>query len=136
MNAVTKEEMEELFGSDHEDSEDSSNGDPEYENHFGHSPPARLTCEKLTGIPGLRLLRQGLPHSIQTSLLNTIIRANYFHNATTNQAMHFGDLPAPFAEIGTWAKDNTDLLDDIDRSPLFDQAILNLYRPGKDLMNT
>ncbi|CAO3676297.1 unnamed protein product [Umbelopsis vinacea] len=101
--------------------------------HDSFNPAIKLTSEKFDRIPGLRLLRQGLSHRIQTRLLDTIIEANYFNNATTNQAMHFGDLPKAFEDIGTWARENTDLLVDINRDRLFDQAILNLYRPGEGI---
>jgi hypothetical protein len=131
MSELSREQVEELFGSDDQDSDDSIGDHNVSIMHDSFTPAIKLTSEKFDRIPGLRLLRQGLSHRIQTRLLDTIIEANYFNNATTNQAMHFGDLPKAFEDIGTWAREDTDLLVDIDRDRLFDQAILNLYRPGK-----
>jgi hypothetical protein len=137
MNELTTDQLQELFGSDESDIDDSFNDsqthvDPSLDSIPNCYPALTRTSRKFDRIPGLRILRQGLSHSVQTTLLDTVIAANYFNNAATNQAMHFGNLPQQFQDIGNWAKRNTDLLEGIDRDPLFDQAILNLYRPGKD----
>jgi hypothetical protein len=126
MSELTSEQLEELFGSDVE-----SISEEDSELLLEQLPTIRLISDKFEAVPGLRLLRQGLPHAVQKTLLDSIIAANYFQNERTNQAMHFGDLPGPFEKVGSWAKSCTDLLNDIDRQPLFDQAIINLYRPGK-----
>lgn len=141
MHELNTDQLQELFGSDDSDFDDSFPDDQTgLDTSLGSvrngSPPLGLTSEKFSGIPGLRLLRQGLSHSVQTKLLDTIISAKYFNSAANNQAMHFGDLPQQFHEVGQWAKRDTDLLEGIDRDPLFDQAILNLYRPGIQLQLT
>jgi len=139
MHELNTDQLQELFGSDDSDFDDSFADDQTgLDSSLGSvrngSPPLGLTSEKFGLIPGLRLLRQGLSHSVQTKLLDTIISAKYFNGAANNQAMHFGDLPQQFQDIGHWAKRDTDLLEGIDRDPIFDQAILNLYRPGIDLL--
>jgi hypothetical protein len=138
MHELNSDHLQELFGSDDSDFDDSFPDDQtpldsSLRSIHNGSPPLVLTSEKFDRIPGLRLLRQGLSHSVQTKLLDTIISAEYFNGAANNQAMHFGDLPQQFQDIGQWAKRDTDLLESIDRDPIFDQAILNLYRPGMDL---
>lgn len=125
MSELTSEQLEELFGSD-VDSISEDGNEPQLD-----LPIVQVVSEKFKAVPGLRLVRQGLSHTVQSTLLDFIIAAKYFQNETTNQAMHFGDLPDSFAKVGTWAKSCTDLLNDIDRQPLFDQAIINLYRSGK-----
>lgn len=124
MSELTSEQLEELFGSDVESINEEGSEPPL------DLPTGQVISEKFKAVPGLRLLRQGLSHAVQSTLLDFIIAANYFQNEKTNQAMHFGDLPESFAKVGSWAKSCTDLLNDIDRQPLFDQAIINLYRPG------
>ncbi|KAJ2955052.1 hypothetical protein NQZ79_g8883 [Umbelopsis isabellina] len=127
MSELTSEQLEELFGSDVESINEEGSEPPL------DLPTGQVISEKFKAVPGLRLLRQGLSHAVQSTLLDFIIAANYFQNEKTNQAMHFGDLPESFAKVGSWAKSCTDLLNDIDRQPLFDQAIINLYRPGEGI---
>ncbi|KAG2173981.1 hypothetical protein INT44_000095 [Umbelopsis vinacea] len=133
MHELNTDQLQELFGSDDSDFDDSFPEDQtRLDASLGSGSPAQ-TSEKFDRIPGLRLLRHGLSHSVQTQLLDTIISAEYFNGTANNQAMHFGDLPQQFQDIGQWAKRDTDLLENIDRDPLFDQAILNLYRPGEGI---
>lgn len=86
-------------------------------------------------IPGLKLIRQALDHEQQMTLVHEIIKAGYFAGADNiNQAMCFGKLPSHIGWIESFVKTrypNIFPQDIIQREPLFDQAILNLYQKGK-----
>ncbi|MBM6384127.1 MAG: hypothetical protein JSY10_09040 [Paenibacillus sp.] len=103
-------DWKELFGSDSEEEEN----------------------EERTEIPGLTLVRQALDHTQQMAMTNAIIEKKYFFGEV-NQAMCFGELPSYLSWLSQWVIDecpdmfNTDILN---REPLFDQAILNLYKKG------
>ncbi|GAA5803543.1 hypothetical protein EDC94DRAFT_660200 [Helicostylum pulchrum] len=103
-------DWKELFGSDSEDEEE-------------------------TEIPGLTLVRQALDHAQQMAMTNAIIEQKYFFD-NVNQAMCFGELPSYLSWLSQWVLDecphmfNTDILN---REPLFDQAILNLYKKGEGI---
>lgn len=112
----------ELFGSDEEEQEE------------------RLPIKTFGAIPGLKLIQQGLTHQQQMELTNALISHNYFSGPNVNQAMLFGELPDYLQWIETWVIekypelfDNDDVI--LHRSPLFDQAILNMYKKGIQNMN-
>ncbi|KAI8095425.1 hypothetical protein BDF21DRAFT_393743 [Thamnidium elegans] len=106
-------DWKELFGSDSEEEEN----------------------EERTEIPGLTLVRQALDHTQQMAMTNAIIEKKYFFGEV-NQAMCFGELPSYLSWLSQWVIDecpdmfNTDILN---REPLFDQAILNLYKKGEGI---
>lgn len=103
-------DWKELFGSDSEEEEE----------------------EEENVIPGLTLVRQALDHAQQMVMTNAIIEKKYFFDQV-NQAMCFGELPSYLSCLSQWVIDecpsmfNADILN---REPLFDQAILNLYKKG------
>lgn len=84
-------------------------------------------------IPGLKLIKQGLSHNEQMTLTNQLINNNYFTGDSVNQAMCFGQLPAYISWLSSWATEKYPEVfpvDILNREPLFDQAILNLYKKG------
>jgi hypothetical protein len=108
----------ELFGSDEEEEEEEE----------------RQPITTFESIPGLRLVQQGLNHEQQMDLTNALINHNYFSGPDANQAMIFGKLPDYIGWIESWVTVKyPELFDDciLNRSPLFDQAILNMYKKGK-----
>jgi len=112
-------DWEDLFGSDDEEVE---------EEHQNHKPITTFDV-----IPGLKLIKQALSHQEQMSLTHALIDRNYF-TGNANQAMVFGELPDFIKWIEPWVAENyPDLFgqDIMSRQPLFDQAILNMYKKGK-----
>jgi hypothetical protein len=106
----------ELFGSDEEEEQEE-----------------RQPIMTFEAIPGLKLVQQGLTHQQQMDLTHALIRHDYFSGPDANQAMIFGQLPDYIQWIESWVTDRyPELFDDciLNRSPLFDQAILNMYRKG------
>lgn len=110
--------------------------------------------EQVKEIKGLWLCRDFLPTDKQSSLLASFQKEGLFAEASHNQAMRFGDLPAwatelsrfihkavAFCEIVAISRDlesyypnskevcpmPTNLLW---REPFFDQLIVNVYQPG------
>ncbi|GAN00721.1 oxidoreductase, 2OG-Fe(II) oxygenase family protein [Mucor ambiguus] len=86
-------------------------------------------------IPGLKLIKQALSHQEQMSLTHALIDRNYF-TGNANQAMLFGELPNFIKWIEPWIVENyPDLFgqDILNRQPLFDQAILNMYKKGEGI---
>lgn len=121
----------------------------ESESIFGENP----NWERITEIKGLRLCRNFLSLRQQSSLLSEIEKEGWFTEASHNQAMRFGDLPAWATEISSSIKELIQFSDclsepmdtaDCDkdkeaclfppdllwREPLFDQLIVNVYQPG------
>ncbi|CEG76286.1 hypothetical protein RMATCC62417_11203 [Rhizopus microsporus] len=90
-------------------------------------------------IPGLKLIRQALDHEQQMTLVHEIINAGYFAGADhINQAMCFGTLPSHIGWIASFVKKRYPRLFPqhiIQREPLFDQAILNLYQKGEGIVS-
>ncbi|KAI8098383.1 uncharacterized protein B0P05DRAFT_582718 [Gilbertella persicaria] len=87
-------------------------------------------------IPGLKLIRQGLDHEQQMALVHALADRNYFSGPDNNQAMIFGKLPSFIDWICPWIIQNyPDLFhaDILNREPLFDQAILNMYKKGEGI---
>lgn len=114
-------DWEDLFGSD-------DDSDKEVEERE-HAKPI-ITFE---AIPGLKLIKQALSHQEQMSLTHALIDRNFF-TGNANQAMLFGELPDFIKWVEPWISDNyPDLFgqDIMHRQPLFDQAILNMYKKGK-----
>lgn len=84
-------------------------------------------------IPGLKLIQQGLTHEEQMELTHALIDNGHFSGENVNQSMCFGELPSYISWISTWVKEKYPTLFDSDvlsRDPIFDQAILNLYKKG------
>ncbi|KAI9477787.1 MAG: hypothetical protein EXX96DRAFT_568201 [Benjaminiella poitrasii] len=91
-------------------------------------------------IPGLKLIRQGLSHEQQMNLIESLIQHGYFDSSkdNNNQAMIFGDLPDYIHWLEPWIIQHyPDLFDSdiLNRKPLFDQAILNMYRKGEGILS-
>ncbi|KAG2207491.1 hypothetical protein INT47_004239 [Mucor saturninus] len=83
-------------------------------------------------IPGLCLIRKALEHEAQMSMTHEIIQRGYF-TGDNNQAMCFGELPAYLSQISNLVLHTYPSLFDtqvLNREPLFDQAILNLFEDG------
>lgn len=113
-----KIDWQDLFGSDDEEIE---------QEHEATKPIITFDA-----IPGLKLIKQALSHQEQMALTHALIDRNYF-TGNANQAMLFGELPDFIQWIEPWIVENyPDLFDQdiLNRQPLFDQAILNMYKKG------
>ncbi|KAL9538144.1 hypothetical protein MBANPS3_011163 [Mucor bainieri] len=116
-------DWEDLFGSD-------DDNDEEVETHENIKPIITFDA-----IPGLKLIKQALSHQEQMTLTHALIDRNYF-TGNANQAMLFGELPSFIKWIEPWIVENyPDLFgqDIMNRQPLFDQAILNMYKKGEGI---
>lgn len=84
-------------------------------------------------IPGLVLMKEALSHDQQMQLLNGIIHSDFFQGS--DQVMQFGHLPSFMDWIIPWTQSHPDLFppDIMSRTPLFNQTIINLYRPGQGI---
>lgn len=83
-------------------------------------------------IPGLCLIREALDHEAQMIMTHEIIQRGYF-TGDNNQAMCFGELPDYLSHVSNLVLHTYPSLFDaqiLNREPLFDQAILNLYKKG------
>ncbi|KAM1449629.1 hypothetical protein ACFX1R_009295 [Malus domestica] len=149
MDAASKEILRQVFG-DSSDSEDLEPGDG------SDSDPTHF-WEPIKQIKGLWLCRDFLSPQHQSSLLSTIQNEGWFTQASHNQAMRFGDLPAWADELSRsihkvalasdyvfdpivlgsndGVKENASPFpsDLLCREPLFDQLILNSYQPGEGI---
>ncbi|KAK3041498.1 hypothetical protein RJ639_000475 [Escallonia herrerae] len=118
---------------------------------FGTNP----TWQQITGINGLGLCRDFLSPQQQSLLLSHIQKEGWFTEASHNQAMRFGDLPAWATELcnsirevvqfsdfvsETWDKSFNKVKeacifpsDLLWREPLFNQLIVNIYQPGEGI---
>ncbi|KAI8637704.1 hypothetical protein BD408DRAFT_424061 [Parasitella parasitica] len=86
-------------------------------------------------IPGLKLIKQALSHEEQMSLIHALIDHNHF-GGNANQTMIFGKLPEYIDWIQPWIIKRYPGIyaqDILNRMPLFDQAILNLYTKGEGI---
>ncbi|KAJ1914408.1 hypothetical protein IWQ60_008825 [Tieghemiomyces parasiticus] len=152
----------ELFGSDPED-EDSTIGDPPLHPIFawglrpvGPAPafPAACLTRLLAGgprctfsddasdtvrlrpLPGLLVVKGMLCPCLQAALLDACVGLGYFATTENNQVMHFGPLPTPLRWLEDIYRALLPTLADppwLGRTPLFDQLIGNLYRPGQGI---
>ncbi|KAI9499418.1 hypothetical protein BDB00DRAFT_233402 [Zychaea mexicana] len=107
--------------------------DVDWEELFG--PAVEITVETCPAIPGLKLAREAITHEEQMTLLQAITDHRYFHD-DVDQGMCFGTLPAHFAWLEPWVKTMCSELfpeNIVSRTPLFDQAIINLYQKGKGI---
>ncbi|KAI8365104.1 hypothetical protein BD560DRAFT_402119 [Blakeslea trispora] len=89
-------------------------------------------------IPGLKLIRGGLEHEEQMALVNALIENNYFSGPNNNQVMLFGKLPNFLSWISPWLTEHYPTVfpnDILQRQPLFDQAILNMYKKGEGIVS-
>ncbi|KAI9261470.1 hypothetical protein BDA99DRAFT_560345 [Phascolomyces articulosus] len=114
-------DWDELFGSDNDEEEEKND--------------IKINIESWSCIPGLLLARAAISHQDQMTLLQAIADHRYFHD-NADQAMCFGALPAHFSWLETWVKTKYPELfpqDIVNRTPLFDQAIINLYHKGKGI---
>ncbi|XAR61323.1 tRNA (carboxymethyluridine(34)-5-O)-methyltransferase [Bertholletia excelsa] len=112
--------------------------------------------ERVNEINGLWVCRDFLSPEQQSSLLSAIENEGWFTEASHNQAMRFGDLPAWATELADLIRevvhysdymseftDATASSDDKNvclfpsnllwREPLFDQLIANVYQPGEGI---
>lgn len=108
-------DFEDLFG--------TLDDDDDNEQHLGNA----------NSIPGLKLAKNALTHEQQMQLVYAIAEADYFQGGKLDQAMCFGDL-GPFGWVESWIRDEyPNLMPShiLERSRLFDQAIINLYHKGK-----
>lgn len=112
-------DWKDLFGSD----DDSDDSDIEHIVEFA-------------AIPGLKLIRKGLTHEEQMTLTHALIDNGHFSGEHVNQAMCFGKLPGHISWLSSWVKEKYPRLfptDILKREPIFDQAILNLYKKGEGI---
>ncbi|RUS35043.1 hypothetical protein BC938DRAFT_476459 [Jimgerdemannia flammicorona] len=95
-------------------------------------------------IPGLVLLRSALTHAQQSAIVRAVIDGGYFATPEQNQTMHFGKLPPHVDWLGGWTVEVQRKLKEegreglfpraiVERTPLFDQAIVNLYTRGEGI---
>ncbi|KAG6512580.1 alkylated DNA repair protein alkB homolog 8 isoform X3 [Zingiber officinale] len=117
-----------------------------------------LKWEMVDGVKGLWLCRDFLSAAQQSSLLSAIQHEGWFDDGCHNQAMRFGDLPGWatklsrlvceavwFSEVSPAADTESIVgdqygedcwplpLDLLQREPLFDQLIANVYYPGEGI---
>nr|XP_016460672.1 PREDICTED: uncharacterized protein LOC107784116 isoform X2 [Nicotiana tabacum] len=110
--------------------------------------------EKISEIDGLWLCKDFLSPDQQSKLLSSIQKEEWFAQSSSNQAMRFGDLPEWAVELSSSIHeailfdncvaelDNCEKgkeacifpQDLLWRKPLFDQLIVNMYRPAKMLL--
>ncbi|KAI7862499.1 hypothetical protein BDF14DRAFT_1999092 [Spinellus fusiger] len=93
--------------------------------------------ETLTTIPGLCLVKQALGHKEQMEMVQAILDSDVFSTTQgRNQAMVFGQLPHHLEQLSQWVKQHLPHLLPphlMHRTPLFDQAIMNLYCKGEGI---
>lgn len=145
--------LKDVFG----DSSDDEQQQHKSENlvHEHQAPPViclNSSWERVREINGLSFCRDFLSSEGQSSLLSAIEREGWFTEASRNQAMRFGDLPAWAIKICNairevvLSEDFSELMDTASyaedevpsilppsilwREPLFDQLIVNIYQPG------
>lgn len=129
-------DWKELFGSDDDGESDSELTEKQkllIENENNIVQPT-ITFDK---IPGLKLVQQALNHEQQMYLVNALIDHEYFTDER-NQIMLFGELPLEIKWLIPWVKKNYSNLfepDVFEREPLFDQAILNMYKKGDGILS-
>ncbi|KAI8371211.1 hypothetical protein EDC96DRAFT_501821 [Choanephora cucurbitarum] len=117
---MTEYDWVDLFGSDEESESESDNV---------------ITFDF---IPGLKLIRKGLKHDEQMALVNALIENDYFSGPDSNQVMLFGSLPDHLSWISPWLLEHYPTLFPThisQRQPLFDQAILNMYKKGEGILS-
>jgi hypothetical protein len=109
---MTTVDWKELFGSDDEDD----------------------NVITFNSIPGLTLIKKGITHKEQMTLTHALIKNhNFSKENNVNQSMCFGQLPEYLQRLSDWVTDKYPEIfteDILNREPLFDQAILNLYEKG------
>ncbi|KAI7902552.1 uncharacterized protein BX663DRAFT_509639 [Cokeromyces recurvatus] len=69
-------------------------------------------------------------------LIEALIQHGYFASKDSNQGMIFGELPEYIRWLEPWVLQNYPGLFDSDilnRKPIFDQAILNMYKKGEGI---
>ncbi|RGB35574.1 hypothetical protein C1646_699215 [Rhizophagus diaphanus] len=136
--------IEELFGfSDSNESTEENNSSDELEvfdhkvspSSFNGNEPIDISSITFPSISGLILYENLLTHEQQNELINGIIEANYFDNPESNQAMCFGTLPSFLLNAVEIISHTPGLFPDEiqNRKPLFDQSIINLYKPGEGI---
>ncbi|XP_019053584.1 PREDICTED: alkylated DNA repair protein alkB homolog 8 isoform X2 [Nelumbo nucifera] len=153
-----KQILEEVFGesSDKEGEGEQQSGDSFDEEQSVNQSEKNPIWERIEEISGLWLYRDFLSLERQSSLLSAIEKEGWFTEASHNQAMRFGDLPAWAIELSesirkaVWFCDISECGDsstcDQDkeevcplpsdllwREPLFDQLIVNVYQPGEGI---
>ncbi|CAB4419817.1 unnamed protein product [Rhizophagus irregularis] len=138
--------IEELFGfsdsNEYESTEENNSSDElEVFDHkvspssFNGNEPIDISSITFPSISGLILYENLLTHEQQNELINGIIEANYFDNSESNQAMCFGTLPSFLLNVVEIISHTPGLFPDgiQNRKPLFDQSIINLYKPGEGI---
>lgn len=131
-------DWKELFGSDDDDSDNEGSKGSDNEGSEGSDIACSDDDQHITtfdDIPGLFLIRQALDHQEQMTMTHEIINREYF-SGENNQAMCFGELPSYISWINNLVIDKYPSIFNqqvLNREPLFDQAILNLYRKGLEL---
>ncbi|CAG8793956.1 29804_t:CDS:2 [Gigaspora margarita] len=135
---------EELFGP----GDFSDSGELEVDNIMNeaesHENDAQLTPDPLISsnselqktvfpsIPGLFLYKNLLTQEQQNKLVDAIINEGYFERPESNQAMCFGTLPPFIMRVVDIIENISSIFPDEikNRKPLFDQSIINVYKPG------
>ncbi|KAF9947094.1 hypothetical protein BGZ72_010883 [Mortierella alpina] len=134
---VQEEEADHIFDSIMECTEDATIADDRALKDRGELYPAAPQHIPHPNIPGLCLHTNALSHEDQSRLMAQITEKNVFKGGQQNQAMCYGqhDL-AWIAWLEERLKQNGVFSEPFCRSdwtsraPLFDQSIMNLYRPG------
>ncbi|KAI9276345.1 hypothetical protein BY458DRAFT_505572 [Sporodiniella umbellata] len=98
-----------------------------------------LEVASIPKIPGLKHVKKALTHEQQMIMINDIIKGGYFSSSENiNQAMCFGKLPSFVEPIRSVCNELCSSLfsqEILDRHPIFDQAILNLYQKGEGIVS-
>ncbi|CAI9104917.1 OLC1v1003707C2 [Oldenlandia corymbosa var. corymbosa] len=148
---VVKALLRDAFG---ESSSSSSAEDDEDVKNPGGGAALIPNWEKIREIDGLWICKDFLSPDQQSSLLSSINKEGWLNDASSNQAMRFGDLPRWAVELSDSIREavffshgltesagvaNCDPSEEgspfpsdlLWREPLFDQLIMNTYEPGE-----
>ncbi|XP_012568650.1 uncharacterized protein P8A3.02c [Cicer arietinum] len=136
--------LEQVFGpsSDEDDgSGDRSDSDSDYDNFYNLDKTYNCEWECISEVKGLWMLRNFLSISQQSRLLSSIESEKWFTEPSINQAMRFGFKNLPYWAISlsfsirhcsSFSKYQLppNLMQ---REPIFDQMITNVYQPGEGI---
>ncbi|KAF9572693.1 hypothetical protein EC968_009594 [Mortierella alpina] len=130
-------EADPIFDSIMACTEDNTIADEGSQTPHGRLPVATPQHSPHPSIPGLCLHTNVLSHDDQSRLMNQITEINIFKGGQQNQAMRYGQrdlawiswLEERLKQNGVFSEPFC-RSDWTSRAPLFDQSIMNLYRPG------
>ncbi|XP_051118700.1 uncharacterized protein LOC127242958 [Andrographis paniculata] len=141
--------LRETFGdsqsdSDAEESESSRNRRPLHDSTHSIFGDTHI-WEPIPEISGLWISRDFLSADQQSALLSALEKDGYLAEDSHNQAMKFGDLPDWAMELSYYIREDVAITSDnskaacvfpsdlLWREPLFNQFIVNIYKPGEGI---